>query len=155
MSGGARSALLGLLCGVIFAIGLGMSGMTDPARVLGFLDFTGEWDPRLGLVMIGAIAVHLTWLRVARRFDEPASVPHSLRPELGVSRALVIGSAVFGVGWGMGGYCPGPAVVSLGLGAGEGALFLAAMLAGMALFQLWATRQSPLRAHTATGIERP
>jgi uncharacterized membrane protein YedE/YeeE len=130
-----RSALLGLGCGLVFAVGLVLSGMTDPARVLGFLDFAGAWDARLSFVMVGAIAVHFSWLRLAPRFQGSAAQALSLAPHAPVTASLVLGAAIFGVGWGMSGYCPGPAVVSLGLGAREGSLFLLAMLGGMALFQ--------------------
>lgn len=135
-----RSAALGLLCGLIFAAGLVLSGMTDPGRVLGFLDFAGDWDPRLALVMVGAIGVHLTWLRLAPRLQGPSARAFSLAPHAPITRPLILGAALFGVGWGMAGYCPGPAVVSLGLGAREGSVFLAAMLGGMGLFQWFASR---------------
>jgi uncharacterized protein len=135
-----RSAALGLLCGLVFAAGLVLSGMSNPARVLGFLDFAGDWDPRLAFVMVGAIGVHFTWLRVAARLQGPSAQAFSLAPHAPVTRPLVLGAALFGIGWGMAGYCPGPAVVSLGLGAREGSVFLAAMLGGMALFELFAAR---------------
>lgn len=128
-------AALGFACGLIFAAGLVLSGMTDPARVLGFLDFSGDWDPRLALVMVGAISVHWTWLRLSQQLQGAQARAFSLLPHAPVTRSLVLGSAMFGVGWGMSGYCPGPAVVALGLGVREGATFLAAMLAGVVLFQ--------------------
>jgi len=130
-----RSAALGLLCGAIFAAGLVVSGMSDPGRVLGFLDFAGDWDPRLAFVMLGAIGVHFTWLRVAARVNGERAGAFSLAPHAPITRSLVLGAALFGVGWGMAGYCPGPAVVSLGLGAREGSVFFAAMLGGMAIFE--------------------
>ncbi len=136
-----RSAVLGLVCGLIFAAGLVLSGMTDPERVLGFLDFAGDWDPRLALVMVGAIGVHFTWLRLAPRFQGPSARAFSLAPHAPITRSLILGAALFGVGWGMAGYCPGPAVASLGLGAREGSVFLAAMLGAMGLFQ-WFTSRS-------------
>jgi uncharacterized membrane protein YedE/YeeE len=135
-----RSAALGLVCGLIFAAGLVLSGMTDPGRVLGFLDFAGDWDPRLAFVMLGAIGVHFTWLRLATRLQGPSAQAFSLAPHAPITRPLLLGAALFGVGWGMAGYCPGPAVVSLGLGVREGSVFLAAMLGGMGLFQLFASR---------------
>lgn len=137
-----RSAGLGLLCGLVFAAGLVLSGMTDPARVLGFLDFAGDWDPRLAFVMVGAIGVHFTWLRLAPRLQGPAARAFSLAPHAPVTPTLLVGAALFGVGWGMAGYCPGPAVVNLGLGAREGSVFLAAMLVGMGLFRLFTERRS-------------
>jgi uncharacterized protein len=146
-----RSAGLGLLCGVVFAAGLVLSGMSNPARVLGFLDFTGDWDPRLAFVMMGAIGVHFTWLRLATRLQGPSAQAFSLAPHAPVTRPLVLGAALFGVGWGMAGYCPGPAVVSLGLGAREGSLFFAAMLGGMGLFQLFESRSGAAPA-TVDGL---
>jgi uncharacterized membrane protein YedE/YeeE len=144
-----RSAGLGLVCGLIFAAGLVLSGMTDPARVLGFLDFAGDWDPRLAFVMIGAIGVHFTWLRLAPRLQGPDAQAGSLAPHAPVTRSLLVGAALFGVGWGMAGYCPGPAVVSLGLGVREGSVFLAAMLGGMALYQWFRSRAAqPLESAT-------
>ena len=140
-----RSAGLGLVCGLIFAAGLVLSGMSNPARVLGFLDFAGDWDPRLAFVMVGAIGVHFIWLRLAPRFQGPDAQALSLAPHAPVTRSLLLGAALFGIGWGMAGYCPGPAVVSLGLGAREGSVFLAAMLGGMALFRLFAARGASTR----------
>ncbi len=137
-----RSALLGLSCGLVFAAGLVLSGMSDPARVLGFLDVAGDWDPRLALVMVGAIGVHFTWLRLAVRFQGPTARAFSAAPHAPVTRSLILGAVLFGVGWGLAGYCPGPAVVSLGLGVREGSVFLAAMLGGMGLFQLLASRSA-------------
>lgn len=136
-----RSAALGLVSGLIFAAGLVLSGMTDPARVLAFLDFAGDWDPRLALVMAGAIGVHFGWLWLSARRQPAEAQPFSIAPRAPVTRSLLVGAAVFGVGWGLAGYCPGPAVVSLGLGAREGSVFLAAMLGGMLIFQLFEARQ--------------
>jgi uncharacterized membrane protein YedE/YeeE len=145
-----RSAGVGLVSGLIFAAGLVLSGMTDPARVLAFLDFAGDWDPRLALVMAGAIGVHFSWLWLSSRRQQAGArvdgagadaQPFSTAPRAPVTRSLVLGAAVFGVGWGLAGYCPGPAVVSLGLGVREGSVFLAAMLGGMLIFQLYEARQ--------------
>jgi uncharacterized membrane protein YedE/YeeE len=136
-----RSAAVGLVCGLIFAAGLALSGMTDPGRVLGFLDFTGDWDPRLAWVMVGAISVHFSWLRLAPRLQGPGAQAFSLAPHAPITRPLIVGAVLFGIGWGMAGYCPGPALVSLGLGAREGSVFLAAMLGGMGLFQALSTRR--------------
>lgn len=128
--------IIALLVGVVFALGLGISGMTRPEKVLGFLDLGGAWDPSLALVMVGAIAVHLVGYRliVRRRarpiFGERFGIP-SLR---GVDRRLLAGAALFGVGWGLGGLCPGPALVSLASGSSSILIFVAAMLAGMRLY---------------------
>jgi uncharacterized membrane protein YedE/YeeE len=145
-----RSAWVGLLSGLVFAAGLVLSGMTDPARVLGFLDFAGDWDPRLALVMVGAIGVHFSALRWAARSQAPQSQPFSVAPHARITRQLVVGAALFGAGWGLAGYCPGPALVSLGLGAREGSVFLLAMLGGMGLFQLYNIR-SPAPAELSEG----
>lgn len=131
-----RDALVGLVSGLIFAGGLVLSGMTDPGRVLAFLDFAGDWDPRLIGVMVGAIGVHFAWLRIAARREGPSALAYSLPPTAKVDRPLLLGAVTFGVGWGMAGYCPGPAVVSAGGGVASAAVFTAAMLGGMWLFRL-------------------
>jgi uncharacterized membrane protein YedE/YeeE len=125
-----------LASGLIFAGGLVLSGMTDPARVLAFLDFAGDWDPRLIWVMVGAIGVHFTWLRIAARRHGPEALAYSLPPTAKVDRALLLGAALFGMGWGLAGYCPGPAVVSTGGGVAGAVVFTAAMLCGMWLFKV-------------------
>ena len=116
--------------GLLFGLGLVVSGMVDPRRVVGFLDFAGRWDPRLAGVMIGAIGVHAALLRARRGAALPSLGPTG---GSGLDGRLVLGAAIFGVGWGLAGYCPGPAVVTLGFGAGRGAAFVAAMLAGALL----------------------
>ena len=120
------TAALAALAGIVFAIGLVIADMTSPARVVGFLDVTGAWDPTLAFVMAGAIAVYAPVARLAkgRLWHAP--------PETRVDLRLVVGAALFGVGWGLSGYCPGPALVSLGV-AVETGLFVVAMLAGIAL----------------------
>ncbi len=133
----AKANLTALLAGLVFGAGLGISGMTRPERVLGFLDVAGDWDPSLALVMVGAIAVHATLYRRIRRrstpwFDDHLHVP--VRRD--VDGKLVAGAALFGVGWGLGGYCPGPALVSLVTGQRSVLVFVGAMLAGMALEQV-------------------
>jgi uncharacterized membrane protein YedE/YeeE len=115
---------LAFICGLIFALGLGIAGMTQPAKVIAFLDVTGDWDPSLALVMAGAIGVHLPLLRWGGKAHAAATY---------VDRRLVLGAALFGIGWGLSGFCPGPAVVALATGSGGVLLFVAAMLAGMAL----------------------
>jgi len=126
-----KALLTALLAGLVFGVGLCISGMTDPKNVLAFLDVTGHWSPNLAGVMLGAISVHAAWLRwgTATRGGPAFSVP----PRAGVDGALLGGAAVFGVGWGLAGYCPGPAVVALGTGATAPLVFMAAVLAGMAL----------------------
>lgn len=122
--------------GVLFGLGLIVSGMADPAKVLGFLDLTGRWDPSLALVMGGAIAVGLVCFTMAKRrrlslLGAPINVPTNNR----IDRRLVLGSALFGIGWGLSGICPGPALVLMGAGVGKGWVFASAMIAGMGLFE--------------------
>lgn len=120
--------------GLVFGLGLVLAGMTNPAKVLGFLDVTGRWDPSLALVMGGAIAVGLLGFGLARsRTTSLLGAPLSLGAPSVIDRRLVLGSLLFGVGWGVAGFCPGPAVVALGTGKWQAFLFFAAMLAGMKL----------------------
>jgi uncharacterized membrane protein YedE/YeeE len=131
-----KRSVAGLVCGLLFAVGLGISGMSQPSKVLGFLDVAGgAWDPSLAFVMVGGIAVVALMRRFApaRPLFERAGYPPLRRH--GIDRRLVIGSALFGAGWGLVGYCPGPALVSLGAAIPGALLFCAAMLMGMAVFQ--------------------
>ncbi|QDH61051.1 DUF6691 family protein [Pandoraea pnomenusa] len=126
--------------GLAFGAGLILAGMANPAKVLGFLDLAGRWDPSLAFVMGGAIAVGLVGFRLARAnplawSGEPRAWP-ALRQ---LDKRLVVGALVFGVGWGIAGICPGPALVLLGAGSGKGLIFVVAMLIGMAI-QAVATR---------------
>jgi uncharacterized protein len=129
--------------GALFALGLVISGMTDPAKVIGFLDVGGAWDPALAFVMGAALAVYapVAWLAKQRRhpvFDTRFHLPQDSR----IDRRLLAGAAIFGVGWGLSGYCPGPALVSVT--SGTGALgFVAAMVLGMALARLLPAPRSP------------
>ena len=128
--------LIALACGLAFGLGLLLSGMSDPAKVLGFLDVTGLWSPTLALVMIGALATATPAYLLARRRDRSLlGAPLQLPTTSGLDRGLLTGSALFGIGWGVVGICPGPALVLLGSGSPRGSLFLLAMLAGMWLFQ--------------------
>ncbi|MFJ2694192.1 DUF6691 family protein [Pseudomonas sp. NPDC087336] len=129
------------IAGLIFGIGLLVSGMTNPAKVLGFLDLTGAWDPSLAFVMAGAIAVATLGFWLARnRTRSLLGLPMNLPTARHVDRRLIIGSLLFGFGWGLAGICPGPSLVLLGSGIFKGAVFVVAMLAGMALFE-WFERQ--------------
>ena len=121
--------------GLVFGIGLIVSGMTDPGKVIGFLDVFGNWDPSLGFVMAGAILVGFFAFTLARRRARPflASAMH-LPQRRDIDKRLVGGSVIFGVGWGLAGFCPGPALVSFGSGVDQAAIFVAAMLGGMVLF---------------------
>ncbi|MDR6390423.1 DUF6691 family protein [Paraburkholderia phenoliruptrix] len=129
--------LTALLSGLLFGVGLMVSGMANPAKVLGFLDLAGRWDPSLAFVMIGAIAVgSIAFLFARRRKQSLLGLAMRIPAHTGVTLRLVLGSAVFGVGWGLAGFCPGPALVALGAGVPKAWVFVAAMLAGMAVFEL-------------------
>jgi uncharacterized membrane protein YedE/YeeE len=138
------------LVGLIFGLGLILSGMADPAKVLGFLDLAGAWDPSLALVMVGAIAVGAVGFALARRRSTSwlglvMNVPTSRV----IDSRLIAGSLAFGVGWGLAGFCPGPALVGLGMGQPKAVVFVLAMLVGMGLFEVieWA------RAERRTALE--
>lgn len=125
------------LAGMVFAVGLGISGMTQPAKVVGFLDFTGNWDPSLAFVMLGAIAVHAFAYRLIRHRPAPIFAPaFAVPPRQDLDLRLVSGAALFGIGWGLGGFCPGPAVTSLPSGHVSVLLFVVAMVAGLYLYTL-------------------
>jgi len=123
--------------GLLFGLGLIVSGMTDPGKVLGFLDLAGNWDPSLLFVMGGAVLVAGIGFRLARRRGQtPFGAPIKLPAATTIDRRLVLGSVVFGAGWGLAGFCPGPALASLGTGRVEPLLFCLAMVAGMGVFEL-------------------
>jgi uncharacterized membrane protein YedE/YeeE len=134
--------IMSFVGGVIFALGLVISGMTQPSKVIAFLDIAGNWDFRLALVMAGGIAVHgATRLLILKR-GRPVFAESF--PKFSLSRVdapLVVGSAVFGVGWGLGGMCPGPALTSLVSGAGQVLVFVVAMFGGMYLVKWVQARQ--------------
>jgi uncharacterized protein len=130
-------AALAFAAGLVFGLGLIVSGMANPAKVLGFLDVAGLWDPSLAFVMIGAIAVSAApfWF-VKRRSVSLLGQEMRLPTRTPVDRRLVLGSLAFGVGWGIAGFCPGPAAVAIGMGSAKALLFALAMLAGMAVFEV-------------------
>jgi uncharacterized membrane protein YedE/YeeE len=131
---------IGGLAGLVFGLGLIVSGMVQPAKVLGFLDLAGAWDPSLALVMAGAIAIGLPAFALAvRRRETFLGLQMQLPQSKVVDRRLVGGSLAFGVGWGLAGLCPGPALVVAGSGDVKGLAFVAAMVAGMAVFE-WIER---------------
>ena len=137
-----------LLAGLVFGLGLIVSGMANPAKVLGFLDLIGPWDPSLALVMAAAIAVGSIGFAAARnRTVSVLGAAMQWPTARHIDRRLVLGSMLFGVGWGIAGFCPGPALVALGMGESRALVFVAAMLAGMALFELF-ERRGP-RRHAA------
>jgi len=122
--------------GFVFGTGLWVSGMANPKKVLGFLDITGNWDASLLLVMGGAVAVTVIAFRYVLRSEKPIlEEKFELPQKRDIDLPLVAGSAIFGIGWGIAGFCPGPALVALGTGQVKGLVFVAAMLAGMALFE--------------------
>ncbi|OYQ39429.1 hypothetical protein CHU94_18870 [Rhodoferax sp. TH121] len=124
------------LAGLLFGLGLMLAGMTDPSKVLAFLDLAGAWDPSLALVMGGGIAVGLGAFTLAKGRSKTLLGSAIFLPQATViDRRLLGGSALFGIGWGLAGFCPGPALVSLGLGDAKVWIFVAAMVAGMLVFE--------------------
>lgn len=137
---------IALVSGLVFGIGLVVAGMTDPTKVRGFLDVTGAWDPSLALVMVSAIGVaSLGFAWAARRsrtwLGEPMELPSTRKP---IDAGLLAGATLFGIGWGLAGICPGPAIVSIGALRGPAVVFTIAMLAGIAIVRaLRALRAAP------------
>ena len=136
------SKLTAFVAGLIFGLGLLLAGMANPAKVLGFLDLAGTWDPSLALVMAGAIAVALLPFTLAKpREQSLLGLPMQLPNKREIDRRLIGGSLLFGIGWGIAGICPGPAVAILLTGHWQVILFVAAMLIGMALFEALERRE--------------
>lgn len=131
-----KTILSAAAAGVLFAIGLGVGGMTDPAKVRGFLDVSGDWNPSLAFVMAGALLTHgLLRVVILRRRTRPVFEPTFSAPAAGrVDARLLSGAALFGIGWGLSGYCPGPAFTALSNGTAAAATFVVAMLVGMQVF---------------------
>jgi uncharacterized protein len=143
-----RSAGAAFLTGALFAVGLVVSGMTQPSKVLGFLDVAGAWDPSLAFVMLGAISVHFVTRRLILRRAAPLAAAAFHEPKRApVDAPLVVGAAIFGIGWGGSGYCPGPSLVTLGAGSLDAVIFVLAMVGGMAVHRV-------LRPHLAAGAAR-
>jgi len=140
-----RSVIIAFVCGLVFALGLGLSGMVDPQRVLAFLDLAGAWEPNLMLVLGGAIGVYALGARQVLAWPRPWD---GLRFQLPTRRSLdlrlLTGAAMFGAGWGLTGLCPGPALVDLAGGGADVWIFVAAMLTGMAAFSVF-NRVAPPR----------
>lgn len=133
--------LFAWLAGLIFGLGLLVAGMANPAKVLGFLDLTGHWDPSLAFVMLGGIAVaSVGFFLAGRRARTWLGLPVQIPTARQIDRRLIGGSLLFGIGWGLAGICPGPALVLVGAGMAKGILFVIAMLAGMAVFT-WLERR--------------
>ena len=139
-----------LFCGLIFGAGLLISGMVQPTKVLGFLDIFGAWDPSLAVVMIAALAVSIPGFMLARRHARPFLATQSFWPtKIGLDRSLVIGSALFGVGWGLVGLCPGPALENLATLSPGVIAFVVAMSAGMVLHDFWQRSRLTIRREAA------
>lgn len=136
--------LFAALSGALFAVGLAISGMTRPAKVIGFLDLGGAWDPSLAFVMVGAIGVHFVTLRLITRrvrplFDQRFHIP----TRKDIDTRLLAGAALFGVGWGLGGFCPGPGLVSAAAGSVPAVVFVLGMTIGMFAEQVFSRLRSP------------
>ncbi len=137
--------------GLLFAVGLVISGMTIPGRVLGFLDVAGDWDPTLVFVMLGAIVTFAPLYRLSNRRTHPKfAATFQLPTKRRIDARLLTGSVLFGIGWGLAGFCPGPALVSAGTLASKSMLFLLAMLAGMQAFR-WLDSRGERDATPSTG----
>jgi hypothetical protein len=129
-----RTVLSAFVCGFVFAVGLVVGGMTQPGKVIGFLDVFGAWDPSLAFVMGGAVATHAMLRPLVIRRGAPVFAARFSLPTLtAIDGRLLAGAALFGVGWGIAGFCPGPAIVATGAGATRAIVFAVAMLAGMFL----------------------
>jgi uncharacterized protein len=132
-----KSALVSFISGVVFALGLGVGGMTQPSKVVGFLDFAGNWDPSLIFVMLGAIGVHSLFYHAFRSRLFPLVLPAiSLPGRKEIEPRLIGGSVIFGLGWGLAGYCPGPALTSLSSGNVSAVIVSAGMLIGIVAFDI-------------------
>jgi uncharacterized membrane protein YedE/YeeE len=137
-----KSRISEFVVGLVFGLGLILAGMTDPGKVIGFLDLAGPWDPSLAFVMGGAIAVAVAAFALARKRTQNflGGAMH-LPTRSDIDQRLIVGSLVFGAGWGIAGFCPGPAIVSLAAGQPEALLFVVAMLVGMAIFEILERRK--------------
>jgi uncharacterized membrane protein YedE/YeeE len=145
------NALAAFAAGLVFGIGLILSGMTDPGKVIGFLDLAGRWDPSLAFVMGGAILVgYFSFALAGKRGRTFLGGALHLPTRRDIDARLVAGSAVFGIGWGLAGFCPGPALVALGAGIDQAALFVGAMLAGMVIYDA-AERLAARKASSPAG----
>lgn len=135
--------IVALLSGLIFGLGLILAGMANPAKVLAFLDLAGDWDPSLAFVMAGAIAVGSVAFALAGKLKKSyLGMSMSLPTSRTIDKRLVLGGLAFGVGWGIAGICPGPALVLLGAGSAKGFAFVAAMLLGMGIFEIVERRRN-------------
>jgi uncharacterized membrane protein YedE/YeeE len=144
MKNNAIHTIVALLCGTVFGIGLSMSGMLNPERVQNFLDITGHWDPSLAFVLGGAVTVAFAGMSIVRRMRRPVYEKEFFLPtSRQIDGRLIIGSTIFGVGWGLGGFCPGPAIASLSVGLIPSFVFVNFMVIGMVLHdRLFAGKRS-------------
>lgn len=132
-----KNSASAFVVGFLFSIGLGLSGMTNPQKVVGFLDVFGAWDPSLAFVMIGSIATHFITFKLIRKRKSPLFSSHwHLPTKKEITKSLVFGSLIFGIGWGLAGFCPGPAVTNLASAEKAPWVFVLSMIAGMFLFKL-------------------
>lgn len=149
-----KSALPSFLSGVLFALGLGISGMTRPIKVIGFLDIFGQWDASLAFVMLGAIGIYFVAYRLSRTMSSPLlALKFAIPSRTDLDARLIAGAALFGIGWGLGGFCPGPAITSLASGAAPVAVFVATMAAGIYLHG-WISAGNTSRARDADALSR-
>lgn len=129
--------LSAFVIGLIFAVGLGLGGMTQPSKVIGFLDILGEWDPSLLFVMVGALLTHSILYRLIRKRSSPIFAKNFLIPtRIKIDRDLILGAVLFGAGWGLAGFCPAPAITSLPSLQTSTFIFVTSMFVGMALFKV-------------------
>jgi uncharacterized membrane protein YedE/YeeE len=135
--------LVPIVSGLLFGAGLALSGMTNPVRVQGFLDVAGQWDPTLAFVMGGALGVTILGPLILRPFRSAADTAAPKLPQAPVDASLVVGSALFGVGWGAAGFCPGPSIANLATGDARVMLFVAAMAAGILLHRIYIGMTTP------------
>jgi uncharacterized protein len=142
-----KANAISFVCGIVFALGLGISGMTQPSKVIGFLDVAGAWDLSLAFVMVGAIGIYFIAFRLSRKMHAPMFATRFLIPErTDFDPQLILGATIFGAGWGLGGFCPGPAITSLASGALPVVIFVASMATGIYLHALMmnvARRRAP------------
>ncbi|MCB0341776.1 MAG: YeeE/YedE family protein [Pseudobdellovibrionaceae bacterium] len=132
-----RVLITSFTVGLLFALGLGIAGMTRPDKIQSFLDLAGDWDPSLIFVMVGAVGVHFFVYRLARKKSSPLfATSFNIPSRRDITWRLVIGAAIFGVGWGLGGFCPGPGLVSVPTGAASTLTFIVAMVGGFLTFRL-------------------
>ena len=135
------TVLAALIAGLLFGLGLTISEMINPAKVIGFLDLVGDWDPSLAFVMLTAIPAAAVGYSLARRLRAPLCVPEFTQPtQSRVDRNLIVGAVLFGIGWGIVGYCPGPAIAGLGFDNPATVLFVVSMLIGMGSYRVLQSR---------------